>query len=473
MRALRPPTRLASRLLPLAVAAALLPGGRALAEDADDPLAGLSGARALEIAKELAADGMKGRKTGFEGGRLAEEYVASAFTNMGLDPMDPDGDYLDGYTFGSTEVVPPIAFAVDGQEVEYGPGYVDLLYTGQGTVEAEVVFAGYGIAAPDRRWDDYADLDVKGKIVLVIRGAPAAREAEFAHERQIGYKTSVACDRGAVACLLVEGKTPVPGTIQEKFHRLDLPALWIASDVADRILAKQGRTVADLRKARDDGEPGRSFATATKARGEVHGRFEPHAQGRNALAGFPGSDPDLRHEVVLVGAHMDHIGTDPLGRVFNGADDNGSGTSTLLMLAETLVKNRWRPKRTVVLCAFGGEEQGLVGSRHMAQSGVLAPRTVVAMLNMDMTGQGKPEVNLGGGEGYPATWKRILGFLPAPWRAKVQPFRVQENSDHWPFYERGIPSFSSVNTTLSTNGSGLPASASRPAAASSGSPSRG
>src|SRR6185503_15223573 len=111
-------------------------------------------------------------------------------------------------------------------------------------------------------------------------------------------------------------------------------------------------TLADLRKGRDEGDPGRSFATGTKVRLEVHGRFAPEAEGRNALGGIPGRDPDLRNEVILVGAHMDYIGVDPTGQVFNGADDNASGTATLMMLAETLKKNRWKGKRTVVFAAF-------------------------------------------------------------------------------------------------------------------------
>src|SRR5262249_29719606 len=159
------------------------------------------------------------------------------------------------------------------------------------------------------------------------------------------------------------------------------------------------------------GDPGRSFLTGVDVAIEAHGKFLKGARGRNCLGGFHGRDPAVRSEVVLVGAHMDHIGVDPLGRVYNGADDNASGSAVLVALAERLEKNRWRPRRTVVFCAFAGEEQGLVGSRHLAVD-VPFPGRVVAMLNVDAVGQGTPEggaaaINVGGGERYPALFARV------------------------------------------------------------------
>jgi hypothetical protein len=406
---------------------------------AEDFLAGFSGAQALTYAKELAADGMKGRRTAFEGGRLAEAWMASELSVLGLDPMDRDGTYQAPFDFSATAVTPPIGLAVDGQAVEYGKDYVDLLYTGTGKVEAEVVFVGYGISAKDRGWDDYDGVDVKGKVVLALRGAPTARETEFATERQIGWKSSQAADRGAAAFLVAEGATAVQGTIQGKFHRAALPALWLAGPVADRVLAPRGRTLADLKATRDKGEPGRSFGTGVTVRVEVNGQFYPQVRGHNLVAGIRGSDPDLRHEAVVVGAHLDHLGTDALGRVFNGADDNASGSATLLALAKTLTTNRWRPARTVVFVWFGAEEQGLEGSRRLVLDPPFPHRAIVAMINLDMTGQGKPAVALGGGEGYPALYDLAVAGVPADLRATIEPFRVEGNSDHWPFYERGIP----------------------------------
>jgi hypothetical protein len=156
------------------------------------------------------------------------------------------------------------------------------------------------------------------------------------------------------------------------------------------MLGKRGRTLADLKASRDKGEPGRSFGTGVTVRLEVNGKHYPRVQGNNVIGGIRGRDPDLRNEVILVGAHLDHLGTDATGRVFNGADDNASGSATLLALAETLIHNRWRPARTIVFVWFGAEEQGLEGSRALVADLPFAHTAVVAMLNLDMTGRASP-----------------------------------------------------------------------------------
>lgn len=442
-RRLAAPLRLAAGALLagalVAVGASGLAPRAARAEEPVDPLAGFSGDTCLAYAKELASDAMQGRRTAFPGGVKAEAWLVTKISNLGLDPEDRGGAYLEPFDFPTTHVTPPIALEVDGHPLEYGTEYVDLAYTGTGKADAEVVFVGYGISAPDRGWDDYDGVDVKGKVVLALRGAPTARESEFTTERQIGAKSALAADRGAVGFLLAEGEKAVPGTIQAKFHREGLPALWVAGAVADRLLGKRGRTLADLKASRDRGEPGRSFATDVKVRVEVNGKFYPSVRGNNVLGGIRGADPDLRHEVVVVGAHLDHLGTDATGRVFNGADDNASGSATLLALVETLMKAHWRPARTVVFVWFGAEEQGLEGSRALVRDPPFAHKAIVAMLNMDMTGQGVPEVALGGGEGYPALYALAKAACPPAYRPTLTPFRVEGNSDHWPFYERGIP----------------------------------
>ena len=445
----------------LALLATLLSLGAATARvraDDDDPLRGLSGARALEFAKELSSDQMQGRRSGVSSGRRAEDWVVKLLGNMGVTPMDPDGLYVNAFSFGTSLVAPPIGLTVGEKAAEYGTDYVDLLYTGAGTVDAEVVFVGYGIAAPERGLDDYAGVDVKGKVALVLWGAPPARESEFTPERAIGYKSALAADRGAAAFLICEGANAVQGTIQDKNVRPNLPALWVRSALVDTILAGPAptkppepgapavvpKTLDSLKKELEAGTSSKSFATGTKVKVVVNAKYYANVEARNVIGGFNGADPDLRHEAIVVGAHLDHLGLDASGRVFNGADDNASGSSSLLMLLETLANNGWRPKRTVVFTWFAGEEQGLAGSKAMVADPVFVHKHIVAMLNMDMTGQGKPAVKLGGRDGYPALWNRMMKFVPAADLTVLNPFRVEENSDHWPFHERGIPAFFAV-----------------------------
>lgn len=427
-------------LLSLGVLLGGAPGARA---GGDDPLAALSGAEALGIAKALSTDAMRGRKTGFEGGKKADDYVAQAMAEMGLDPKDPAGAYLDAFEFQATQVKGPIACALGGAALTYGTDYVDLLYSGAGSVEGEVVFVGYGIVAPAKGFDEYAGIDVKGKVVLAIRGAPAGRGADFPDERMIGAKSALAKERGAKAFLLCEGDLPVVGTIQERWFHADLPALSLSRAVVDRVLAGAKTTLEAERKARDAAATaGKPLATGAKVALEVHMDHLPHARGHNALGAIPGRDPDLRGEVVLVGAHMDHLGVDALGRVYNGADDNASGTAVLLHVARTLLDAGWKPKRTILFVAFGGEEQGLVGSKHLAEGLPFEHDGLVCVLNMDMVGQGKPSVRLAGGERFPAMGARLAGYLPEALKGSVAlGGTLEPNGDHWPFAEKGVPAF--------------------------------
>ncbi|MDJ0521662.1 MAG: M20/M25/M40 family metallo-hydrolase [Planctomycetota bacterium] len=412
-------------------------------EDAQlkEELAGISGAKALELVKELAADGMKGRKTAFEGGALVENWMLGKMSEYGLHPADAAGTYLEPFTFQASQTKAPIALAVAGKKLAYGTDYFDLTYTGTGKVKAEAVFVGYGIRRPDLGWDDYAGLDVKGKVVIAIRGAPAVRATEFREERYIGYKSSTAADQGAAGFLLVQNEGASTGTIQARFHRGTLPALWISGAAADGIFASKGAKLADLKKSRDEGKPGKGFATGVEVAMEVNAKYLPNAKGHNALGAIKGRDPDLKDEIILVGAHMDGLGVGPDGQIFNGADDNASGTAVMMHLADVLTANRFRPKRTVIFCGFGAEEQGLHGSRALAARYPFQGK-VVAVLNMDMVGQGKPTVRIGGVGSYPRMHELMKEVLPDKVEKQIAwGLRTGSGSDHWPFHERGVPAF--------------------------------
>ena len=406
-----------------------------------DALDGLSGTAMLEMVKELADDKMLGRKTGWKGGPMIEEWVAAQFANFGLHPADRAGAYLEPYKFASTNVKAPIACTVAGTKLEYGKDYSHLSYSGSAKVEAPVVFCGYGIDRPDLGYDDYKGVDVKGKVVIAIRGLPDTADSGLGVERFIGYKSSAAADKGAVGFLLVENEKPLTGTIQAQYYRAKVPGLWLSHAAVDKLLAPTGKKIAALKKAYDDGKGAGSFETGSTAALEVQSEFKKAALGHNVLARIDGRDPDLKKEIVLIGAHCDHLGVDPTGKVFNGADDNASGTAVLVHLADILSMNKFRPKRTVVFCAFTGEEQGLHGSMALATNSPFHGN-VVAVLNMDMVGQGDPVVSCAGVGSYPRIGNRLRAAIPDSMKASVHfAPRAGGGSDHWPFYDRGIPAF--------------------------------
>lgn len=411
-------------------------------EDLAEALEGLSGDAVLQMVKELAADGMKGRRTGFEGGTRVENWMIERFSEYGLHPADAGGGYIEPFTFMATKVTKPIVFRVGEASLSRVEDYVELTQTGGGeALDAEVVFCGYGIERPDLGWDDYAKAEVKGKVVMAYRGAPPGREEELREERFIGYKSAKALEKGAKGFLLVEKEKAQGGTIIQRYARKDIPGLWISEATANLLLQPRSEKLKELKKRMDTEGGGLSLVTGSKVTLKVEVDWRPRAKGHNVLGAIRGRDPDLVEEVVLVGAHIDHLGVGPDGTVFNGADDNASGTAVLTHLADVLTRNRWRPKRTIVFCGFGAEEQGLVGSNTLAGRYPF-PGRVVCMLNMDMVGQGEPKVVLGGGGAYPAMEKRLRAALPEALEATTL-FRPRSGpgSDQWPFYERGVPAF--------------------------------
>ncbi|MDJ0973401.1 MAG: M20/M25/M40 family metallo-hydrolase [Planctomycetota bacterium] len=412
------------------------------ASDLPEILAGLDGQAIWETCKEFCADDMKGRKTGWKSGDEAEAWVASKMAEMGLHPADSGGTYLEPFTFDTATTKAPITLKVGDKQLEYSKDFFDLIYTGSGKVTGEIVFCGYGIHRPDADWDDYADVDVKGKIVMAIRGAPAVRRTEFMEERYIGYKSSTAADKGAIGFILVEGEKASTGTIQARFYRSAMPSVWATEAVADDVLAAANKRYKKEKSLRDASGPGTSFATGVTASLEVNSEYRKGATGRNILGAIKGRDPDIGKEVILVGAHMDHLGIDPTGQVFNGADDNATGTAVLLHIADQLTLKRWKPKRTVVFVAFAAEEQGLYGAAALAQQLPFEHDGVVCLLNMDMVGQGEPKIRISGVGSYPKIFEKLKGAVPPSMKDKVNfSLRTAPNGDHWPFHNRGIPAF--------------------------------
>jgi hypothetical protein len=398
----------------------------------------VSGARALETVKVLSGDDFGGRKSGLESGRKAEEYMGKQLEAIGLKP-GYKGTYFHTFKASVTEDLPGAVFVVRGgkrpeREGKFLADYVSLIYSGQGEVESDVVFVGYGIHAPDRGRDDYEGFDVNGKVVMALRGLPP--NSGFDDERMIGYKSSVARDRGAKGFLLVEGDRAVAGTIQEKYHRSDLPAAWISRKAADDLFARAGKpNLAQQVKALQAGEK-RSFALdGVKVKLRINARLLKDQPMRNVVGLWPGTGD----EYVVLGAHLDHVGTDAAGNVYNGADDNASGSAMLLEVARAMVASGTRFRRSILFCWFAAEEQGLTGSRRLVQETPVPLDKIALMVNADMVGQGKPELGMGGGELFPRDAGMLAGLAVEGFSLRIH--RSGPNSDHHPFQDAGVPAF--------------------------------
>lgn len=351
----------------------------------------------------LASDQLEGRATGARGGALAARYVAAQFERLGLEPSGDGGTYfqpipLRGRSFASSLAVrggPPLTPGTDF--VAYATGSADSV-----GAAGQVVFAGYGITAPEERWDDYAGADVGGKIVLVLAGTPAdANPALFQHPgrgdygfRQ--YKVSRALERGARAVFVIyRASFPVPWSevadswLREQIQLADSTpaeahvAGWLNTPAAEHLVAGAGASLAELATAA--AVPGfrpRPLALDLTATVRATSRGVPG--GVNVLGRLPGGTRS--GEAVLLGAHYDHLGVGSSidgDSIYNGAIDNASGTAGMLAIAEACVSARLRPARSIIFAAFGAEELGLLGSQGYVRRPVVPLDRTAAMLNLD------------------------------------------------------------------------------------------
>ncbi len=431
-------------LLPFLVGASLLAAGVSQAAgptevEVASASARITAASALATVEVLAAPGMAGRLSGTDGYRKAADHVVSELRKAGLRPPLDLPDYRQAFTHGLAGIEAaslthlPAEGEKDGTpyEAEVLKDWSPMVNGGSGDVTAEVVFVGYGFDAASEGRDDYAGVDVKGKVVLVLRGEPEGRE--WKDHRSTVARTKAAARKGAAGLLLIDS----PVTSTSVGISRDLPEAMVSEAFADRLLAGKKLTVAELRKVLSKGGLA-SFETGSRLRFQVKGRPWREVTTHNVVALLPGSDPSVKGEYVVVGAHLDHIGDWP--RLNPGADDNASGSASLLEVARAAATLKSRPRRTIAFVFFAAEELGLLGAEHFASHPPKGLETCVAVLNMDMLGAGNG-LYVAGGENFPEIKAAMEGardrFAPG-FNLKSGRIRGEGRADHAPFFEKGI-----------------------------------
>ncbi len=409
-----PPTRV---LAAVAIAFAVLLSAARFAASSEALERALSTFGVEEYRDELAwwaADEREGREPGSRGSHEAAQSAAREFARLELKPA---GDTVDGApTYfqtlehgGKLGLLEGSRLAIGERSFEQGKDWSLLALSRTREVRgAEVVFAGYGISAPELGYDDYAGVDASGKAVLILRYAPQSWNARGAEEGSPGRsrhahlrtKLQNAEKRGAAAVLLVSGREPPeaeldplgdPSLVVSAEARI--PMVYVRTCVADALLAACGRTIAELANELDEKGSPNSFPIPG-ARLDLEAKVGETAKARNVLALYEGSDERLRDEIIVVGAHYDHIGrgaygslaADRIGEVHNGADDNASGSVGVLELAEALAESGLRPKRSILFQLYDAEEKGFLGSRHFVEHPTVPLANIVAMINLDMIG---------------------------------------------------------------------------------------
>ncbi|MDA1194175.1 MAG: M28 family peptidase [Planctomycetota bacterium] len=462
-----------------ALLVALFFGGSAAAEDpapADGGDPEITRRELKAHVKVLAADDWEGREAGEPGSEKAADYVAAEFARLGLKPLGVDGTFFQPFTSPKgTKVLPTCAleaFDASGNSTEFklAEDFTPVDTSAAGTVDAAVVFAGYGICAPTMGYDDYEGLDVQGKVVLVLRHAPrwedkrkspfATQQAMLAHGT-FKAKADAAAAKGAAALIVVNdpastsksddelqlpggsttGKIPVLHMTWQAAKRLgsriDLPFVRRQRAIDARI-APNSEVVADarIRLVAD-------LAPDIRHMKNICALLEPGLAG--VTTGDAGTPTAV--ETVIIGAHYDHVGRGRFGslanadgKIHNGADDNASGTTALMEIAGWLVSQRALLKRRVLFIAFSGEELGLLGSKHYVSQPVLPLSECTAMLNLDMVGRLEKNRLFVGGTGTSPIWPEMLErqnkkgrFELTSWPGGKAP------SDHASFYDASMP----------------------------------
>lgn len=464
---LRPKGRPAAFLILWLLAATAVASSQTLDANLQAGLEAISPAEAYDIVKALASPEYAGRLTGHPGYTAAAQWAARKLAAWGLKPVSGKDGFLQPYPSPYTviekaemTVLLPEGKAEPGKdrtfkEMKLTPekDFLPLLFSASADRTAGAVFAGWGISAPDLGYDDYAGLDVRGKFVLCFRGTPDGDRKWQTHDEH-RTRMRAARDKGALGVVYIYadiGSNP-NGDWLEGFT----PAV-IHERIMDAILKETGSTTAELKKALTTWKRPVSFELASRIRLAVASRHVPQAVGYNVVGYVEGSDPRLRRECVVIGGHFDHTGAH-MGLLFPGADDNASGSATCMEAGKAMAALTRKPKRSVVVALFGGEEMGLQGSTWFVGH-VPGPFDKVAgMLNFDMTGEGDGLWGAVGAE--PAGFReaievagRTVGVLRG--LGTISGVGVR-GSDFAPFFLEGIPaaSFGSNGPHLAYHQSG-------------------
>ncbi|MBO4570967.1 MAG: M28 family peptidase [Bacteroidales bacterium] len=327
----------------------------------------------------------QGRLSGSEGMLRAVEWVEGKYAEIGLETFDGLNGYRQDYPTVCDEVVGKCYVKVDGKKATWAVDWFSGGTSANGTVEAEVVFAGYGVTAPDLGYDDYAGIDVKGKIVLIEGETPNTSRDDDTLRMWYPYtlhqhKVENAVKHGAVGMLYRWVAGPNNG------YDPSFVYAYVNYPLADRFFEGREKNMREtLRQIRTEKKPA-SFATGRKAKIKMTMRHNANAEGHNLIGFVKGSDPELCNEYVILSAHLDHLGMVP--HHIAGANDNNSSTACLLAVAEALAKSKVKPKRSVIFLSLDGEEAGLTGSLYYCGHPVVPKEKVKFILNLEQIGIG-------------------------------------------------------------------------------------
>jgi Zn-dependent M28 family amino/carboxypeptidase len=375
-----------------------------------DWTSGLSAKEYFKHVSFLASDDLKGRGNGSPELQRASEYIANQFRTLGLKPAGDKGTWFENFQITTgTAYGQHNALTIDNRKLAIDADFEPLSISLSAQVDAPLVFAGYGITAPDLQWDDYAGMDVKGKIVIVLRHEPQEMDpnSRFDGKNMTAHATFMnkainARQHGARAVLFITDPNNHPedkDTMSAAMRDLGaedsgIVALRVSRASFTPIFEKAGKSISTVQQEMDNNFKPQSFDLKSSVR-LITDISRIRKTVHNVMAALPGTDIQLKNEWVVVGAHYDHLGLgdenslapSQIGQIHHGADDNASGTAGVLEFARLASMHKQAFKRSILFMTFAGEERGLLGSNYFVNHPTVPLNSIVGMINMDMIGR--------------------------------------------------------------------------------------
>jgi len=381
----------------------------------------------------LASDALTGRRTGTQGANDAARYIAAEFGRLGLRPagakakswrpMDVMTAFQQSFPYvAGVELGKGNELRIGSLNLRPGEEWTPLGFSSNAKLDCEIAFVGFGLTASELNHDDYSSGLAKGRIAIALQGTPDGDNphGQFARLEGVRWKAVAARNAGAKALIVIareenfmnEGLARL--TYDNSGGEAGLPVLVISRQAADQIFKLSRTTLILMESGVAQKTAGTQILTGDLSLTTDIVRKESPAY--NLIGVLEGSDPLLKNETIIIGAHYDHLGRGGEGslaanstEIHHGADDNASGTAGMLELARILTTQRPRPKRTIVFMAFSGEEEGLLGSNYYVNHPLRPLANTVAMINMDMIGRMKDRKLIIGGIGTAKEWRELLG----------------------------------------------------------------
>ena len=446
----------------------------------DLTLATFSGDRMLADIRVLSSDEFQGRGPGTKGEDLSIAYIEKEFRDAGLDPGNPNGTYLQEVPLEGIRPDANMEFTFTGHgttiHTTFQKDFVaqTRIPVASQTLDGDMIFVGYGVQAPEYKWDDFKGVDVKGKVLVVLVNDPPVKKNGELDPNVFGgkamtyygrwtYKYEKAEELGAAGCIIVHetGRAGYPWEVVrnsfggERFElatadsnsRAGLVQAWISRETAEALFKAAGYDLETLKEqavSRDF----RPVPLGMRAQVEIHNSLRT-IQSHNVIGKVTGSDPTLKNEYVIYSAHWDHFGIGPEvngQNIYHGALDNGSGSAALMELGRAFASLKVRPKRSILFLSVTAEEQGLLGSQYYAEHPLYPLSHTAANINMDgmnVLGKTRDITEIGIGK---STLDEIVAAVAKEQGRVVRGDPEPEKgfyyrSDHFSFAKVGVPAF--------------------------------